>query len=225
MPQPAPKRALMSPRTTMLGAAALLAAFGAAALRLPRQHDAEVVPAVRVLAAAQAVGVAVRDQEPAQDAAPLTVFPILRATTPAEVREVLRITKAAGTRDVPALRHAALHAEDALVVGNAVKALGRLRAFAADAELLALTADDRLRVRQNAVVACGLDGDAAAIPHLERALAAGEASLRPLVLEALGRIGGPQALALVERIAVDPAVSQIDRVFARVALAKMPGGR
>lgn len=108
-----------------------------------------------------------------------------------------------------------------LVAGNAVKALGRLQAFCADAELLALTADGRLRVRQDAVTACGLDGGAAAIPYLEQALATGDASLRPLVLEALGRIGGPMAFTLVQGVAADAGTSTTDRVFARVALERM----
>lgn len=148
-------------------------------------------------------------------------FPIMSATNPEEVRAVLRLTRGATAGDRPALLDAALNAEDPLVAGNAVKALGRLKAFASDPVLLALTTDPRLRVRQDAVIACGLDGGAEAIPYLEEAFAEGDTSLQPLIVNALGKIGGAAATKLLERVAADPEVSQTDRVFARAALVRM----
>ena len=148
-------------------------------------------------------------------------FPIMRATNPEEVREVLRLTRGATSSDRPALLHAALTAEDPLVAGNAVKALGRLKILASDPTLLDLIADPRRRVRQDAVIACGLDGSDVAIPYLEKAFAKGDASLQPLIIDALGKIGGPAASELIQRIGSDPQASQTDRVFARAALDRM----
>lgn len=145
-------------------------------------------------------------------------------TTPAEVREVLQATRSATTADRGELVDAALHATDPLVAGNAALALGRLRAFHGDDALLALVSDPRERVRQDAVRACGLDGDASSLPTLERALEQGDATLRPLVLEALGEIGGEHALALIQRVADDEAASRTERVFARAALKRAQDG-
>ena len=150
-------------------------------------------------------------------------FPIERAETPEQVREVLRLTRGATSEGLPALRDAALTAEDPLVAGNAVKALGRLGAFNTDAELLALIADPRERVRQDAAMACGLDGRPEAVPHLARVLEEADATLRPLALEALGRIGGAEARQLVEEVVADPGSSATERVFARAALERMTG--
>lgn len=150
-------------------------------------------------------------------------FPIERAETPEQVREVLRLTRGATAEGLPALRDAALNAEDPLVAGNAVKAIGRLGAFNTDAELLALIADPRERVRQDAAMACGLDGRPEAVPHLARVLEEADATLRPLALEALGRIGSAEARELVERVVADPGSSATERVFARAALERMTG--
>lgn len=216
----------MSPRTTalMVGIVGLL---GSTSWWLERREHATRTPAHEPLAAAvgSPVGTALDSAMTAEPGEPAADFAVMQATTPAEVREVLRLTATATARDVPALRAAALKATDPLVAGCASKALGRLRTFASDSELLALTADPRLRVRQDAVIACGLDGDAAALPHLERALVAGDPSVRPLVLDALGKIGGPAARVLVERVAADPAVGTTDRVFAQTALSVMTRGR
>lgn len=150
-----------------------------------------------------------------------SVLPVMKANTPALVRDVLRITGRATSADQPALRDAALHAEDPLVAGNALKALGRMERFSSDTALLAMTRDSRLRVRQDAIQACGLDGRPESIPSLELALADGDESVRPLVLEALGRIGGPAARAILLRIAEDPLSTTTEHVFARSALSAL----
>lgn len=206
-------------RITILALAAIVSLLGTVAMRLLGGRGVAAIPARLVLLE----GDAPRSMPSPEAVGPLVAPPIRIASTPAEVREVLRRTKAAGPKDLPVLRDAALNAKDPLVVGNAVKALGRLGVFNGDADLLALTADDRLRVRQDAVMACGLDGGAAAVPYLERVLATGEASLRPLVMEALGMIGGPAARELVQRVAADVAASRTDRVFALASLQRMRG--
>lgn len=198
--------------------AAILGAIGTLALRLPSRHGADEVLAPLALLDGDAPG----PSQPAESDGP-PAHSISTASTTSEVREVLHMTRAAGPKDLPVLRDVALHSQDPLVTGNAVKALGRLGAFTGDPDLLALTADVRLRVRQDAVMACGLDGGAAAVPYLEGVLATGEASLRPLVMEALGKIGGPAARELVQRVAADVAASRTDRVFALAALERMRG--
>lgn len=144
-----------------------------------------------------------------------------KVTSPEEVREVLRITREATGADRQALVQAALHAEDALVAGNAILALGRLGAFSSSADLLGLLTDSRLRVRQDAAKACGLDGRVEALPYLEQALEARDEMVRPLVIKTLGMIGGDRARELLERAQADPLASKTDRVFARAALKSM----
>jgi len=145
----------------------------------------------------------------------------MRVTTPEEVREVLRITGESTLEDRSALMDAALQSEDPLVAGNAVLALGRLQAFSSESALLALVSDPRLRVRQDAVKACGLDSSDSALSHLEGVLEEGDPSVRPLALQSLGRIGGARAETLLRNIADDRAASRTDRVFARAALERM----
>ena len=144
----------------------------------------------------------------------------LHVTTPEEVREVVRLLDAARVSDRAILTDIALRAQDALVCGNAIRALGRLEAFCSDAELLALMNDARMRVRQDAVVASGLDGGVESIPFLERVLQGEDATLRTLAIEALGQIGGDQAERLVLTL-LDGPTSKTEQVFARVALERM----
>ena len=144
----------------------------------------------------------------------------LEVTTPEEVREVIALTESATMADRSALVELALRAGDPLVCGNALRAVGRLGALHSSEELLAMTADTRMRVRQDAVVACGLDGGVESLPYLERILQGDDPTLRSLALEALGHIGGDEAEALV-RAVVEGAASGAERVFARVALERM----
>ena len=213
----------MSSRSPLPVAAVIICVVTLAWVRMQAPRDVEREVAAPLLEAA--VGVAT-DGSAVPAAAPQqtergALFQLMEARTPAEVREVLRLTKEATAANHSALREAALHAQDALVAGNAIKALGRLRLFSADPDLLALIADPRPRVRQDAVAACSLDGRSAAIPGLEKALTTGDAALRPLVLEALGRIGGSAARGLLERVAGDSGSSVTDRVFAHAALARV----
>jgi len=58
-------------------------------------------------------------------------------TTPAEVREVVHATRSATSEEAKDLRRLALTSSDPLVIGNAVRALGRLGEFASDPNLVA----------------------------------------------------------------------------------------
>lgn len=112
----------------------------------------------------------------------------LKASTDAELRAVTRFCRAAGPKDVPELRIAALHSRDALVAGNAVRALGRLGRVVDDVRLLALLEDERLRVRQEVVLALGLSGDTRAVGPLEHFLEQADAEIKPLIEQALRRL-------------------------------------
>lgn len=85
----------------------------------------------------------------------------------------------------------------------------------------AIVTGGSLDVSRTPVTACGLDGGVAALPYLARVLAQDDPSVRPLALDALGKIGGPTARALVEGVASDPQASRTERVFARAALDTM----
>jgi len=92
---------------------------------------------------------------------------LLEAKTPDDVRAIVTFCRQAGHSDAPALRKVALTAEDPLAVGNAMRALGRLRRVARDAELVALLGDERSRVRHETVLALGASGDPSAVGALE----------------------------------------------------------
>jgi HEAT repeat protein len=143
--------------------------------------------------------------------------PLLEARTPAEVRSVVRYSSAAGEGSVAELRKMA-EADDPLVAGNAVRALGRLGASPADGTMEDLLRDARPRVRQEAVVALGLARDERAVAVLERVLEEGEPDLGPLAIQALGQIGGLRARSVLERRLEDPSTTDVERVFARRAL-------
>ena len=146
--------------------------------------------------------------------------PLLEARTPAEVRSVVRYSSAAGKGSVAELRKMA-EADDALVAGNAVRALGRLGASPADGTMEDLLRDARPRVRQEAVVALGLARDERAVAVLERVLEEGESDLGPLAIQALGQIGGLRARSVLERRLEDPSTTDVERVFARRALEEL----
>ncbi len=148
-------------------------------------------------------------------------FPVMQATTPADVRTVTRFCRKAGEGDVAALRYAATKSADPLVVGNALRALGRLGAFAGDAELEALLTDERQRVRQEAVIALGYSGSgAAAVEQLVPLVEERDPMLRPLVLQALGRLGGEQARDVLKSVLSDERSSEAERALAREGLAR-----
>ena len=212
----------MNPRTTVLAFAVLCGIGGGLFLRSDRGDAAEFVAAAAPTETVGAIrasrAAAALDRAPATGG--LAGLSETRATSPAAVREVLRLTRDATPEDRVALRRAALESDDALVAGNAAKALGRLKLFSSDPELLALLSDPRPRVRQDAAQACGADGREAAVPALIAASADADAACRTLIVAALGRIGGSEARDFVLRAANDPARSETERVFAREALRR-----
>jgi len=145
---------------------------------------------------------------------------LLEATTPEELREVLQFCRKADRSDISSLRNLAVTSPDPLVAGNAVRALGRLRAVAGCPGLLALARDPRPRIRQEVVVALGKSGSPSAVEPLAALLEEGEPGLRPLVIQALGHLGGERAGALLMEIMEDPGATRTDRAFARAALKK-----
>lgn len=160
---------------------------------------------------------AVRDVDASDTAmAPyeLERFPTLEPETSADVRALIAFCDAATALDTPDLRHAALEASNPLVAGNAVRALGRLGLVEArDAELVALLRDERPRLRQEIIVALGKSGDPAAVVLLVPLLETTGGMLRPLVVQALVRLGGPEARAALEAFA--PRASETERALLR----------
>lgn len=141
-------------------------------------------------------------------------FPTLDPATPEDVREIVRYCAAAESDQIADLRRAALESSHPLAVGNALRALGRLTAVMGDSDLMALLADDRPRVRQELVMALGVSGEPSAVPVLAPILES-EPSLRPLVIQALGRLGGDEARAILT--AVRPR-DETERAYLRTAL-------
>jgi hypothetical protein len=110
---------------------------------------------------------------------------------------------AAAIGDEPALRRLALTAEDPVCAGNAVRALGRLRAVAGDPDLVGLLDDPRPNVRDQLILALGSSGRPEAIELLEPLLRASDRKVRILATQAVGDIGGPRADTLLAEIFAD----------------------
>jgi len=146
------------------------------------------------------------------------IAPAMVINTPQRMRAAIRYCQNAPSAAIPELRRLALSARDPLLAGNAVRALGRLGVVANDQHLVALIRDPRLRMRQEAVVALGVDGDPTAVEPLASILAGTDATIRPLAIEALGKAGGETARKLLEAVLQDRRAPEIDRVFARAAL-------
>jgi len=136
-----------------------------------------------------------------------------------DVHAVVEQTRNMDASGIPALRDAALRAQDISVASNAIRALSRLGAIAGDAELQALVDDDRPRVRHEAVIALGQSGDASAVGLLTPLLESQDATLRNLALQALGRLGGGVAERHLRAVLEDPGAPALERALARDALA------
>lgn len=214
-----PRRAPKVSRTALgLSALVLLAAGAAVGLRgwPAGEHGgaevAELVPAERATASGS--------RDPVAPPAGPGDFPTLAPSTPEEVRAIVRYCEEAGPERVAELRWVALEAEHPLVAGNAVRALGRLRAVAGDAALVELIADPRPRLRQETVLALGRSGDPAAVDVLAPLLEGEGADLRTLAIQALGELRCDRAWTVLAAHA--PADDQ-ERVFLRAALAGRDG--
>jgi HEAT repeat protein len=105
------------------------------------------------------------------------------------------------------------------VVGNSIRALGRLGAVLRDDELLAMLTDERPRVRQELVRALGESKDPRAVPHLAEFIEGEDPTLRTLAIQSLGKIGGDEARVLLENARSDPRSQGSQLVFLEQALA------
>lgn len=194
----------------VLGTAAIL--FLVHGLQVDSQ-EADVVPSELQLV----------EDSPARNAAPEAQenepFSLLQPGTHAQLRDLLRYCREADKSALPQLRKMALDAADPLVAGNAIRALGRLHAVARDSEILELLGDRRLRVRQELVIALGDSGDARVVKSLSPLLRNRDPALRPLVLQALGKLGGRRARRHLRAVLQDPKSTDVERVFARTALS------
>jgi HEAT repeat protein len=140
------------------------------------------------------------------------------ATTPQEVRDILKFTGSAGQDDLPELRRLALESKDPLVAGNAIRALGRLKALVDDERLIKLLADDRDRVCQEMVMALGASESVQAVKPLAAVMEKRDPDLRALAIQSLGRLNLPEAGAVLEKLRNDPLATPVDLAFARAAL-------
>ena len=138
------------------------------------------------------------------------------ATTPAELRQVVHACRAAGPEAVHELQSAALSSPDPLVVGNALRALGRLGAVSGDAELEALLSDPRRRVRQELVLALGRSRDPAAAERLLLPLLdGGQTDLRPLAIRSLALLGTSAGRARLEALPSELELTEVERALLR----------
>lgn len=148
---------------------------------------------------------------------------VLEPATQEEVRQVVTFCDLATRADIAALREAALTAQDPLVAGNAVRALGRLRVVARDPQLAALVHDPRSRVRDETIIALGECGDRAASDTLATLAADPDPKVRVLALRSLGRLGGERAEEVARGVLAGTDASREERAFARAALQAKPG--
>ncbi|MFT5051537.1 MAG: hypothetical protein ACI8QZ_002956 [Chlamydiales bacterium] len=159
-----------------------------------------------------------QDEGPAADLDELVlVLPPLDPKDDKESREVVAFARSAGLGEVASLERM-LEVDQPLVVGNAVRALGRLGLFTPGSKYVRLLTDERVRVRQESVRALGLCGDPAAVVELEQVLASGSNDERRLAIEALGELGGPAARAALESI--EPA-DPTERAFHERAMGRV----
>jgi len=146
---------------------------------------------------------------------------LTEAKTPEDVRAMVTFCRQAGYSDVRALKKVALTAKDPLAVGNAIRALGRLRKVAQDAKLVGLLEDERTRVRHETVLALGESGDRSAVGHLKPLLVDKDATTRMLAVRAIGEIGGVEATQLLKRQEARGGATETERAFIRTALSKI----
>jgi HEAT repeat protein len=144
--------------------------------------------------------------------------------TMADVHRLREQCAAATAAAIPDLRDLALSAADPIVVGYALTALARLGALAGDDAFIVLLHDARPRVRQQFALALG-DSGTAAVPWLRELTHDGDLATRSLALASLGRVGGAEALAVLEAIAGQRDLDAATRLQLNEALrrARDPG--
>jgi len=202
---------------TVVPAAGVVLAYFSRPGRSPNQREAWGLP-TGPHASSGAEDEAGVPQIVGEDMAP---SPLMEAKTPEEVRQVLALTRSADSGSIPVLRHMALESADPLVVGNALRALGRLKAVSRDPALAGLIRDPRIRVRQESIMALGESADPKAVEALSPLVGEHDPRIRPLVIHALGRIGGEKARGLVEGVLEDVRATPQELAFARKALSSI----
>jgi HEAT repeat protein len=156
--------------------------------------------------AAKALG---RMREP--EAVPALV-PLLQDKVKAVREETAGALAAIGTASIPSLV-AALRHDEWLVRLHAVEALGKLRTpEAVEPLLFALFNDRDSAIREDVVRALGDIGDAGAVEFLFQVL--DEPGLRPLAVEALGKIKDGRAVPVLQDIVVGKSRPQASRSVA-----------
>lgn len=143
---------------------------------------------------------------------------IAEPATQSDVRAMSAYCETASPDDRSSLREIALHGTNALAVGNAVRALGRLKAVSADSELVALLADPRERVRDETILALGASGDGGVVAKLEPLTRSSDPKVRALAMHSLGRLGGERSEAAIRSVLEGASATTADRAFARAAL-------
>jgi hypothetical protein len=143
----------------------------------------------------------------------------LAATDPALAADVARALAQLGDRALPPLREALARGDDRPA---AVRLAGKLAAQLPElaADVGRLVADPDAKVRRAAIHAAGRLGQALETPLLARLGAPdGSPAEQAALVEALGKIGGPEARAALARLPKDEvtgtALLRIDRTLAR----------
>ncbi|HJR77051.1 MAG TPA: HEAT repeat domain-containing protein [Nitrospiraceae bacterium] len=128
-----------------------------------------------------------------------SLIPLLQDKVKAVREEAAGALAAIGTASIPSLVQALRH-EEWLVRLHAVEALGKLRTpEAVEPLLFALFNDRDSAIREDIVRALGDIGDAGAVEFLFKVL--DEPGLRPLAVEALGKIRDSRAVPVLQDIA------------------------
>ncbi|MBK9385772.1 MAG: HEAT repeat domain-containing protein [Planctomycetes bacterium] len=139
------------------------------------------------------------------------------------MRAVLSTMRGALANDRAALEHVACTAEDPLVVGNAISALGRTRSPEACDHLRGFLDDARPRVRHEAIRALASCGAEQMSTELASLAQGADETAALLSIQALGAIGDEKARRCLEQIAMSDGGSPARRSFARHELAKARG--
>lgn len=151
-------------------------------------------------------------------AAPLS--PLADARPRAQQTGVAALVAACSTATAADLSRLRLLAasEDPLVAGNAIRALGRMRAVHQDEQLLQRLDDAAPRVRHELIAALGQCGDATAARWLEPRLYEQDQQARYLAIQALLQLHATGAL---QRLLQDPRTDASTRAFAQAAAAPL----
>ena len=141
-----------------------------------------------------------------------SLVPLLQDKVKAVREEAAGALAAVGTASIPSLVQALSHTEW-LVRLHAVEALGKLKSGEAVEPLLfALFNDHDSAVREDIVRALGEIGHAQAVDYLFRIVK--EPGLRPLVVEALGKIKDERAVPVLQDIVLGKSRPEINRTVA-----------